>query len=86
MVWWVQDRHLGTDQFLLWCCRPHLSLVSTYHVFNQLSAVPLQHPHSLGYINQPLALDLLTQETGSTEDPAPAGTIPAGESKGGHFP
>lgn len=83
---WVQDRHPGIDQFLLWCCHPRPSLVSTYHVFNQLPALPLQHPHSLGYIHQPLALDLLAQETGSTEDPAPAGTIPAGQSKGRHLP
>lgn len=56
--------------------------ISTYHVFNELSPPPLQHPHSLGYIHHPLALDLLTQETSSTEDPTPAGSIPAEEGKG----
>lgn len=55
---------------------------STYHIFNQLSPLSLQHPHSLGHIHQPFTLDLLTQETSSTEDPTPAGAIPAEENKG----
>lgn len=56
--------------------------VSTYHIFNELSPPPLQHPHSLGHIHHTLALDLLTQETSSTEDPTPAGSVPVEEGKG----
>lgn len=80
LVRWVQSRHLGTQQFFtsapVLLQFPDECEVNTYHIFNQLPPPPLQHPHSLGYINQPLTLDLLAQEAGSTEDPTPAGTIP----------